>query len=277
MIIAAYPSTEMRLNAIWSHFECLSMGIDMIVVSVPDWSRGAMGNFSVHMKSRLSQELYSKITFRFYANDRYDAGLWCDALRDEMGEGNTTSAIDEGTTNYLLINDSLMAIRPFTGLLDNITSRNGTEISFVSLSYWPTDRKEDPIWLESAARAFSPRGIQLFHNKICLKLTDTVGGECAAMRSGQKRKRCIVEHTEIAVAKHYNSTEILGLYPGMVPENMRTSGQTKSWTGSYQFWKKVLVDELNFPFVKVSHGFLDLVPENEQPSLFLCNSYQRRS
>ena len=88
---------------------------------------------------------------------------------------------------------------------------------------------------------------------------------------------CIVEHTEIAVAKHYNSTEILGLYPGMVPENMRTSGQTKSWTGSYQFWKKVLVDELNFPFVKVSHGFLDLVPENEQPSLFLCNSYQRRS
>ena len=85
------------------------------------------------------------------------------------------------------------------------------------------------------------------------------------------------EHTEIAVAKHYNSTEILGLYPGMVPKNMRTSGQTKSWTGSYQFWKKVLVDELNFPFVKVSHGFLDLVPENKQPSLFVCNSYQRRS
>ena len=94
---------------------------------------------------------------------------------------------------------------------------------------------------------------------------------------GFLRKRCIVESTEIAVAKRYNSTEILGLYPGMVPENMRMSGQTKSWTGSYQFWKKVLLDELNFPFVKVSHGFLDLVPENEQPSLFLCNSYQRHS
>jgi hypothetical protein len=52
-------------------------------------------------------------------------------------------------TNYLLINDSLMAIRPFTGLLDNIThhppprnGQNDTEISFVSLSYWPTNRVE---------------------------------------------------------------------------------------------------------------------------------------
>jgi hypothetical protein len=95
------------------------------------------------------------------------------------------------------------------------------------------------------------------------------------MPTGQKRKRCIVEHTEINVAQHYNSREILGLYPGMIPENMRMRRQTLSWAGSYTFWKKVLVDELNFPFVKVSHGFLDLVPDNEQPSLFKCNSYKR--
>ena len=202
-----------------------------------------------------------------------------------MGERNTTiiSAIDDDdeaatktTTNYLLINDSLMAIRPYTGLLDNIThhhpprNQNDTKISFVSLSYWPTNRVEDPIWLESPARAFNPRGIQIFHDKICKTLNDTIGRECAA-RSGRKRKRCIVEHTEIDVAKYYNSTEIMGLYPGMVPENMRMSVQI-GWTGNYQFWKNVLVDELNFPFVKVSHGFLDLVPENVQSSLFACNS-----
>ena len=283
MIIATYPSTEVRLNAIYSHLNCLSAGIDRIIVSAPDWSYDVMNNFSMHIQSRLSHEIYKKITFQFYINDRYDAGLWCDALDDEMGRRNTTtSTIDDDNearqlqTNYLLINDSLMTIRPFTGLLDNIThhhpspwNQNDTEISFVSLSYWPTNRVEDPIWLESPARAFNPRGIQIFHEQICKTLNDTIGRECAA-RSGQKRKRCIVEHTEIDVARHYNSTEVLGLYPGMVPENMRISGQI-GWTGNYQFWKNVLVDELNFPFVKVSHGFLDLVPENVQSSLFACN------
>jgi hypothetical protein len=209
-----------------------------------------------------------------------------------MKERNTTtsSTIDyddeaaTATTIYLLINDSLMTIRPFTGLLDNIThhhppprnGQNDTEISFVSLSYWPTNRVEDPIWLESPARAFNPRGIQIFHEQICKKLNDTIGKECAVQK-GENRKRCIVEHTEIDVARHYNTTEILGLYPGMVPENMRIGGQI-GWTGNYQFWKNVLVDELNFPFVKVSHGFLDLVPENVQSSLFTCSnsSYKKR-
>ena len=50
---------------------------------------------------------------------------------------------------------------------------------------------------------------------------------------------------------------------GVVPRHMRTSGQTLSRYGSYQFWKKVLVDELNVPFVEVPHGFLDLVPEKK--------------
>ena len=60
---------------------------------------------------------------------------------------------------------------------------------------------------------------------------------------------------------------------GVVPWHMRTSGQTLSRYRSYRFWKKVLVDELNFPFVKVPHGFLDLVPEKKLV-FFVCNSYK---
>jgi hypothetical protein len=91
MIIATYPSTEVRLNAIYSHLKCLSEGVDKIIVSAPDWSHDVMSNFSMHIQSRLSHEIYKKITFQFYINDRYDAGLWCDALDDEMGERNTTT------------------------------------------------------------------------------------------------------------------------------------------------------------------------------------------
>lgn len=226
--------------------------------------------FTSRIKLYLPHHIYSKITIQFYANDRYDVGLWCDALQHEMGEGSsTTRDFDQGETKYLLINDSIMAIRPYSGLLDRI-SFLGSEILFVSLNYWKTDRVEDPFWLESAARAFSPKGIRVFYDKICRNLKETVGGECARL-SAKKRKRCIVEHTEIAVSKYYNRSEILGLYPGMVPANMTMRrGQNQSWTASYQFWKKVLVDELDFPFVKVSHGFLDLVPENEQLGLNAC-------
>ena len=109
MIIATYPSTEVRLNAIYSHLKCLSEGVDRIIVSAPDWSHDVMSNFSMHIQSRLSHEIYKKITFQFYINDRYDAGLWCDALDDEMKERNTTtsSTIDDDEArrqnNYLLI------------------------------------------------------------------------------------------------------------------------------------------------------------------------------
>ena len=63
MIIATYPSTEVRLNAIYSHLKCLSEGVDRIIVSAPDWSYDVMSNFSIHVQSRLSHEIYKKITF----------------------------------------------------------------------------------------------------------------------------------------------------------------------------------------------------------------------
>lgn len=97
--------------------------------------------------------------------------------------------------------------------------------------------------------------------------------DCAA-RSGQKRKRYIVEHTEIYVARHYNSAEVVGLYPGMVPVNMRMSGLD---------WELPILEGgaewVEFPLVvKVSHGFLDLGPVNEQPVfLHVIHHTNRRS
>ena len=123
MIIATYPSTEVRLNAIYSHLNCLSEGVDRIIVSAPDWSHDVMSNFSMNIQSRLSHDIYKKITFQYYINDRYDAGLWCDALDDEMGGRNTTTStliimMRRDNDKQLIIFLSMIVSWPFDHLLD---------------------------------------------------------------------------------------------------------------------------------------------------------------
>ena len=102
--------------------------------------------------------------------------------------------------------------------------------------------------------------------------------------NSKKRKRCIVEFTEINVADHYNRNETWGLYPGSAPDSMMTlPGRpykrypTHYWGGHYPFWKQVLVDQLHFPAVKVSQGFLGIVPEEDRfPLQINCTYYKPR-
>ena len=168
LIIAARPSSNTRLTAIWSQLECFTASVDRIVLAVPDkeWSHKIMMNFTKIVESNLPSMLYKKISVRYYKNNRYDSGLWCDSLQEEQAQGvatkvastvcsvlqsNNTIAIDipdDDNSNYLLINDSLMAIRQYNGFFNALNMEN--DVSFVSLNYWL-----EPYWLESAARAFS--------------------------------------------------------------------------------------------------------------------------
>ena len=279
MIVATYPSSDLRLTAIWSQLVCFTASVDRIVLSAPDeeWSREAMANFTHQMKEKLPPKIYEKISLQFYTNDRYDAGLWCDALALEE---ESVGAIAKENTNYLLINDSLMAIRQFDGLLNSLSERD--DVSLVSLNYWngTTNDGGNDYWLESVARAFSPHGIQIYSEKVCRNLNETIGTVCASM-GRKKRKRCTVEYSEIAVARYYNRTNIRGLYPGMVPEHMMIDPATGkreksySWAGHKRFWKNALVEQMNFPAVKVSHGFMNSMTEDEQHKLYSCTAQAR--
>jgi hypothetical protein len=255
MIIAASPTSDIRLQAIWSQLECLTASIDRIVLAVPDdeFSHNLMPKFIAEVNSSPSLSLHGELTVQYYKNDRYDAGLWCDALQEE------NAGISDGdATNYILINDSLLAIRPFDDLLGILFEK---ELSMVSLNFWNATETED-YWVESAARAFTPYGIHQFRKGVCEHLDDEVGQKCNDIRNPTGRKRCIVEYTEIDVAKSYNRSQITGLYPGR--------GENKHWIGDIPFWTSVLVDQMNFPFAKVSHGFLEFVPEKHKYGLYSC-------
>jgi hypothetical protein len=64
----------------------------------------------------------------------------------------------------------------------------------------------------------------------------------------------------------------------MVPEHMMIDPATGkreksySWAGHKRFWKNALVEQMNFPAVKVSHGFMNSMTEDEQRKLYSCTA-----
>ena len=224
MIISTRPASYLRLQAIWSQLECFTSNVDRIILSVPDeeWCHRTMNNFTSQVKSNLGSSIHDKITVQYYKNDRYDSGLWCDALEEE------NAGVFDDTHNYFLINDSILAIRQYTGLLDALFEDG---VSFVSLNYWlQVQEGEQPYWLESAARAFTSRGIKKYREGVCQNLAEEVGSKCSKIRNPTNKKRCIVDYTEISVASFYNSSETRGLYPGEVHASMVKG--TRSWSGN---------------------------------------------
>lgn len=64
-----------------------------------------------------------------------------------------------------------------------------------------------------------------------------------------RRKRCIVENFEIAIAKLYDADRVAGLYPSLPRQPVY---ETKSWVQNDLFWKHVLVEQYDFPVGKVN-------------------------
>ena len=141
LVIAAVPKDENHAVSLWTELECLTGGIDLVVLSVPNWSQ----NLTEHIASRARKELGLNVDTRYYVNDRYDLGLWCDALQDIRG----TFKVSRGSVEYesiILLNDSVFAMRTFTGIQDRLAQSSG-KLDMVGLSYSTTGTDGRP-WLE---------------------------------------------------------------------------------------------------------------------------------
>jgi hypothetical protein len=109
-------------------------GFDKILLAVPDWSKDLVEFMVDQAKEKLSLNVHA----RYFVNDRYDVGLWCDAL-DEV--------LVEETDEYesiVLLNDSVYAMHQFTGILDKL-NQAGDELDMVGLSY---SNSGGSFWLE---------------------------------------------------------------------------------------------------------------------------------
>ena len=97
MIIATVPYNQVHAMALWSHLECLTEGIDRVLIAAPDaiWSKIIVERIKNEFVRRAEEAASTSNTSQFerlpvieagyYRNNRYDAGLWCDGLRFGYG------------------------------------------------------------------------------------------------------------------------------------------------------------------------------------------------
>jgi hypothetical protein len=86
-----------------------------------------------------------------------------------------------------------------------------------------------------------------------------------------KRKRCIVEETEISIASLYDEGRLAGLYPsdppsGFMPQDM--------WVVNDKFWREILVRKLDFPVAKVSRP--GMIGTTNDRRLKACTKFMNR-
>lgn len=265
MIIAVYPANQRRYAAIWSQLKCFSNGFDKIVISSPHQFLEDMNEF-VHVAKSSIPELKDKIIeTRFFNNDRYDFGLWCDALYLKKDDGKDMLE-DSAIAEYMLINDSIMAIERTDEFLLTLRER---QLTLLSLNYWgQKNSTESKYWLESPLRVFSREGMKVYAQNICSLPQINWGMDCPHLNesgygsNAQRQKRCIVELSEINVVDHYESDKIYGLYKGSTP-------LYRHWAEDFFYWLSLRRD--GFPAVKVSHHtFFDTLKHEATVDLERC-------
>jgi len=246
ILIAAYPVNTDRLISVWSFLECfVDKRIRTIVVAAPDWAKDKiiLEPFLRHATESIPHLKHIDIVIKYYVNDRYDVGLWCDSLQDENYK------IFNDHDDFILINDSILALQRHTGVLDLLQTKN---LTMTSLTY----SNLGGYWLESFFRGFSKKGMKRYMQHACIPANHT---NWCRNQTEPKRKRCIVDYFEIEVARIFPRQETAGMYSADVPHEMIKSKKMERpemWHAHWPYWytqlyKKGAND--SFPIMKSSN------------------------
>lgn len=252
MIIASVPrDNDLRLASVWSHLECFTERVDKIVISAPKTKMASINRLVLEVETKLP-EVFAKLEVQYQENNlAYDAGLWCDVLtkgnvlHHAKGDEDTYVGGSAEYNHFILINDSIMALDKTNMLLEALEEQ---QASLVSLNYWGDKSNATTYWVESTTRAFTLEGIQIYADKICPLGAINWQQSCPFLYEwfgGNRKKRCIVEKTEIEVAALYPPGKVHGLFKSGIEGNRR------SWMNDYNRWER-LRTENSFPVVKVS-------------------------
>lgn len=268
LVISAAPKDQRHLLALWSELECFTEDVDKVIISAPKRRKDIIGRVVSLAKEAIPKFSSGGVALKaeFYVNDRYDVGLWCDVLENRY---NLDDFDEVG-----LLNDSIFALRKFSGVLDALDDRN---ISMSSLSYSyssPHFKSYGPenLWLESVFRGFDRAGIQNFMDYSCVPVTHPF-----FCKNEKDWKACIITNFEQGMSRQFSPDQVGGLFPSDVPFEMITQERWlfRSWIQDVPFWRK-LVDTMGFPAAKVivrdgSNGAL--VRGVHDPLLRNCTSY----
>jgi len=245
LILAAVPRDANHLAALWTIMECFTFGFDLVLISSSKESQPIM---EMAVQKMYDQELHHNIQTIYTTNDRYDVGLWCDAL-----EYLTLRKFKY----FVLLNDSVFALRRFRAVLDFLQT---DRYNLVGLTY---SHLGGSYWVESFFRGFSLEGIQKLRQHSCIM---------SPYDASYAYKRAIVDHHEIALTALFEPSERTGLFSADPPE-LYPSGRgwsNKTWTTvqNIMYWKEILIETQRFPVGKVKMP--RMVPNLTSPILNQC-------
>lgn len=120
LIIATVPRDKDHARALWSHLECLTERIDRVLVAAPDvdWSRNIVEAIvqDFMLAAAINQRSVPIIETAYFDNNRYDVGLWCDAL----------ATVPKNQATFL-VNDSAFSRINFNNLTERIVGATKQE------------------------------------------------------------------------------------------------------------------------------------------------------
>jgi hypothetical protein len=262
LIISVAPRTIKHVVALWTELECFTLDVDYVILSGPVWSEPILRQIVDMAKKSIPQLASTPLTFRVFVNDRYDVGLWCDALEWMERSGDLAKM-----HQVELLNDSVFALRKYSAILNALQEYNA---SMTSLSYsWnrPEGSGPDMFWVESIWRGFDRAGVQTFKDYSCRPATDPM----FCSRKWWGKKGCIVENFERNMAREFPPDKVVGLFPSDVPHDMITPKQSfPNWVRHSPYWQK-LVEEEKFPVSKVN--WPEMIGSIDDYQLQVCTEY----
>ncbi len=283
LIIATVPYSADHVMALWTQLECVTGGIDRVLISAPDtsWSKGII-SLVIDRFERLSKTMTFSLEASFYVNNRYDVGLWCDGLDyvNDRYETNVSRAI-------FLINDSVSALRPYASLTDRtvhathielLQRRGGNNTGRGTLKLIGLNgelpRENKHYWVQSVYRGLTPDGSSIFHQHSC---ADDARGKCSGKKRADDVKRCIVNKYEMNLSRLFRQEEVGAMYPNNFLDSMDASSweakanNRRIWPrepwlrGRQYFW--YLHDVHDFPFRKLKWSTTGPPPPSESRCL----------
>jgi len=154
---------------------------------------------------------------------------------------------------YGLINDSVFALRPYTDVLDTLSTKN-VRMTSLSYSFFGPQMKfygPEHYWLESVWRGFDQTGIDTFVEYSCRYAGDPL---FCPLKRGWQKKKCIINNFERAMAYQFDDprNQTRGLFLADVNDRrMLQDGLHKTWVMNSVYWRH-LVDHQGFPVAKLN-------------------------
>ena len=82
VILAALPVDERHVIALWSELECFVGSANHLVLSSAYWARPIIDRVVLEARRKIPKFVSGNTTIeaKYFDNERYDIGLWCDGL-----------------------------------------------------------------------------------------------------------------------------------------------------------------------------------------------------